>query len=134
VKANLSFTEYFETPIESLWAAVATSAALAEWLMPNGFRPTVGHRFTFRCAGHGRGYIECEVLECDPPRRLVFTWIDSDDAAPMRVEMELRTQGSGTLLVLRHTGPTEPGNEGSLRKGWPGKFDRLRSLLARSRE
>jgi uncharacterized protein YndB with AHSA1/START domain len=133
MNADLAFEEYFETTIESLWAAIATSAALAEWLMPNDFEPKVGHRFEFRCEGHGRGRIESEVLECSPPRRLVFTWIDNDDGEPMRVEIDLRQQGSGTLLSLRHTGPTEPSNASSLESGWPVKFAHLRVLIARSR-
>jgi uncharacterized protein YndB with AHSA1/START domain len=133
MNAHLSFEEYFETTMASLWEAIATSAALAEWLMPNDFQPKVGHKFTFRCAGHGRGWIESEVLECSPPRRLVFTWIDRDDGEPMRVEIELRPEGSGTMLSLSHTGPTEPTNASSLKNGWPRKFEALRALIARSR-
>ncbi|CAG1010793.1 hypothetical protein PHYC_03930 [Phycisphaerales bacterium] len=44
----------------------------AEWLMPNDFKPLVGHRFWFKtdpipfCEDH----TECEVVECEPPRRL----------------------------------------------------------------
>jgi uncharacterized protein YndB with AHSA1/START domain len=133
MNADLSFEEYFETTIESLWAAIATSSALAEWLMPNDFQPKVGHRFNFRCEGHGRGRIESEVLECSAPRRLVLTWIDTDDGAPMRVEIDLRSQGSGTLLSLRHTGRTEPGNAAALKNGWPDKLGHLRVLLARRR-
>jgi len=129
--ADLSFEEYFATTIQSLWDAIATSSALAEWLMPNDFEPRVGHRFTFRCDGHGRGFIESEVLECSPPRRLVFSWIDKDNVEPMRVEIELRSKGDGTVLSLRHTGPTEPTNAGSLQNGWPGKFEYLRLLLKR---
>ena len=133
MNANLFFEEYFETAIEALWEAIATSAGLAEWLMPNDFEPRVGHRFNFRCEGHGRGRIESEVLECSPPKRLVLTWIDTDEGEPMRVEIDLRPQDSGTLLTLRHTGPTEPSNAHSLENGWPRKFDQLRILLARSR-
>ncbi len=133
MNAALFFEEYFETDLETLWEAIATSAGLAEWLMPNDFEPRVGHRFNFRCDGHGRGRIESEVLECLPPKRLVFSWIDADEAEPMRVEIDLRPKGSGTLLLLRHTGPTEPSNASSLENGWPGKFDQLRALLARSR-
>jgi len=131
--ANLSFEEYFETAPQALWEAIATSAALSEWLMPNDFEAKVGHRFTFRCPDHGRGWIDSEVLECSPPTRLVFTWIDKEDGDPMRVEIELRPRGTGTLLSLRHTGPTEPSNESSLKHGWPGKFEHLRALLARRR-
>jgi uncharacterized protein YndB with AHSA1/START domain len=35
-------------PPDKVWRALTQSAMLAEWLMPNDFKPEVGHRFAFR--------------------------------------------------------------------------------------
>src|SRR5205085_4826796 len=66
-------------PREQVWRALTDSATLAEWMFPNDFEPRVGHRFTFRVPGNPRvGFdgltVRCEVLECDPPSRLAFSW------------------------------------------------------------
>jgi hypothetical protein len=61
----------FSQPREQVWSALATSAALAEWMYPNDFEPSVGHHFTFRVppkpeVGFDGLVVRCEVLECDP--------------------------------------------------------------------
>ena len=33
---------------QTVWRALTTAEALAEWMYPNDFEPRVGHRFTFR--------------------------------------------------------------------------------------
>ena len=60
-----------------VWRALTEPALLARWLMPNDFRPEVGHRFTFRTEpGPGfDGIVHCEVLEIVPLQRLVYTWV-----------------------------------------------------------
>jgi uncharacterized protein YndB with AHSA1/START domain len=62
---------YPKDPPQRVWVALTDPRALAEWLMPNTFQPVVGHLFIFQVdpmplCGHKT---ECEVVECDPPRR-----------------------------------------------------------------
>jgi uncharacterized protein YndB with AHSA1/START domain len=47
VKADIDATVVYPHPIDQVWAALTSSAALAAWLMPNDFQPEVGHTFTF---------------------------------------------------------------------------------------
>lgn len=103
---------YPDDPPERVWVALTDPRALAEWLMPNTFKPVVGHRFIFQVdpmplCGHKT---ECEVMECDPPRRLSYTWTvvpfkaDKPKLGPMRVSWELSREGSGTRLRFTHEG------------------------------
>jgi uncharacterized protein YndB with AHSA1/START domain len=56
------------------------------------------------------GINECEVLEVDPPRRLVYHWVvlptrsDRPRPAPMVLTWTLQPAPAGTRLVLEQTG------------------------------
>ena len=100
-------------PPQDVWLALTDPQALAEWLMPNNFEPVVGSRFRFHVdpmPGPYAGGSECEVLEADPPRRLVYTWacLRKDPAklqpSPSRVTWTLTPEGAGTRLMLEHSG------------------------------
>lgn len=99
-------------PPEEVWTALTTPEALAEWLMPNNFLPEVGRVFRFHVdpmPGFS-GISECTVLEVEPPRRLVYSWVvlpkvaDATPPPPMTVEWTLTPEGQGTRLRLRQTG------------------------------
>ncbi|KIT17335.1 SRPBCC family protein [Jannaschia aquimarina] len=64
-------------PPERVWRALTDSDAIAVWLMPNDFRPEVGHRFTMttKPAPGFDGTVRCEVLTLDPPKELSFSWV-----------------------------------------------------------
>jgi len=66
-------------PREQVWRALTDSIALAEWMYPNDFEPRVGHHFTFRVppnpkVGFDGIIVYCEVIECEPPSRLTYSW------------------------------------------------------------
>jgi uncharacterized protein YndB with AHSA1/START domain len=105
-------------PVPAVWQAITDPAALAAWLMPNDFAPTVGHRFRLD-ARPAYGFIDGEVLEIEPPNLLRCRWIV--DTVPTTVTIQLQAEGTGTLLRLEHTGlPPEP--RASFEGGWGGKF------------
>lgn len=101
---DLRFEIVYEQPRERVWAALTDSAALAAWLMPNDFAPRLGHRFQFRTkpAPGFDGIVDCQVLEIEPPRRLVYSW--AGGGIDTRVIWTLEEAGSGTRLVLEHRG------------------------------
>ncbi|MAG58329.1 MAG: ATPase [Planctomycetes bacterium] len=100
--------------IEKVWVALTDPRALAEWLMPNDFRPEVGHRFVLQVDGAPRmnfsGLNECEVLACDPPNRMVWSWVVVPGKAgrerpeAMTLTWSLSPVGEGTRLVLEQDG------------------------------
>ncbi len=102
-------TAVYRHPVEDVWAALTDPRALAEWLMPTTFfEPRVGEKFRFQFDPERlcpTGVVDCEVLESDPPRRMVWSWKHRapEGAAqppPMRVEWTLVPIEGGTRLEL----------------------------------
>jgi uncharacterized protein YndB with AHSA1/START domain len=96
-------------PPEQVWRAIADRDALADWMFPNDFEPRVGHPFTFRVPPNPRQnfdglVVQCEVLECDPPRRLVFSWSAGGPVVDTRVSFQLEPEAGGTRLDFEHSG------------------------------
>jgi uncharacterized protein YndB with AHSA1/START domain len=91
-------------PVEAVWSALVDPAQLAEWLMPNDFRPAVGHRFTFRTKPRPGfdGVVHCEVLALDAPDLLRYSWRGGPMTEPSVVTWELSATAAGCRVVLRH--------------------------------
>lgn len=104
MKRDLRFEAVYDHPIERVWRAITDSQAIAQWLMKNDFEPRVGHKFQLRAkpVGGWDGIVNGEVLECQPPRRLVYTW--KSNVIDTRLSITLEPAGNGTRLVLEHTG------------------------------
>jgi uncharacterized protein YndB with AHSA1/START domain len=103
----ITLTRVYPYPPERVWRALTDPAALSEWLMPTDFEPRVGHRFQFKAfpVPGWRGVVDCEVLELEPPRRMVLSWAGHEDMKqPTRVTWTLEPDGDGTRLTLQHAG------------------------------
>jgi uncharacterized protein YndB with AHSA1/START domain len=78
---------------------------------------------------------EChgEILECDPPRVLVYTWIANwhDDAKRSTVvRWELTPKAGGTLVKVTHSGLTHlPIARKDYTGGWPGVVEILKKFV-----
>lgn len=74
---------------------------------PNDFEARVSHQFTFRVPPKPQlpnGLIvHCEVLKCEPPKELVFTWIVGD-FLDTRVSYRLEAVDGGTRVLFEHSG------------------------------
>jgi uncharacterized protein YndB with AHSA1/START domain len=95
-------------PQEQVWRALVDSTALAEWMFPNDFAPHIGHRFTFRVPPNPKAkfdgmIVHCEVIECEPPDRLAFSW-SAGGLVDTRVSFRLEPDGEGTRLLFEHSG------------------------------
>lgn len=70
-----------------------------------------------------------EVVECDPPHRLVHTWgWEGDENVPpgaTTVEYELRPEGEGTLLRFTHRDLPSKQSAESHTEGWDHYLPRL---------
>lgn len=110
---------YIKAPAEAVWAAITTP----EWSQRYGYSGAVeyqlhpGGRFAayanegMRAMGAPEVAIDGEVIEADPPRRLVQTWRVLMDAsmaaeAPSRVTWEIDERPGGmTRLTVTHELP-----------------------------
>lgn len=97
---------FYPQPPERVWQALTDPRALAAWMMDNTFEPRVGHRFQFQyplCPGEVLR-INCQVIELEEPKRLVYTWEDSSKLPPSYVIWTLESVAGGTQLRLEHQG------------------------------
>jgi uncharacterized protein YndB with AHSA1/START domain len=134
VRLDVSFTEDFAQPIEEVWHAITDSHMLTLWLMGNDFEARVGARFVLRqtdAAPWWRGWVECEVLELKEPTRMVWSWSDGSEDGPTWVVFELRREGEGTRLTLRHYGDAGDEMAKMVCDRWPIKLRGLASVLER---
>lgn len=105
--------------------------------MPNDFLPEEGRKFTF-VPDHPtpwEGNVECEVLELEPGKRMVWSWRTRGMERASRVAIELIPKARGTELVFRHRGVAEGPVAGGLEDGWPEMLAGLgRGLGANGKE
>lgn len=118
MKRDLKLEQFYKEPQDVVWKALTEPALVGRWLMPmEGFRPRKGTRFQFRSPrmmASWNGVVDCEVLDAEAPRKLVYTWrgqgMDgkpNEDFSATTVTWTLeptRTAGGGTVLRLEHTG------------------------------
>ena len=102
----------FLQPPEVVWDYLTNSELLAQWLMPNDFKPVAGHKFQFGAKPKFPlgfdGRIYCEVLEIVPYRKLVYSWkgglSKENPSLDSIVVWTLTPTDSGTVLTLEHKG------------------------------
>lgn len=129
-------------PPEKIWRTLTRSELIAKWLMPNDLEPVVGHCFTFctRPMGDWDGVVNCEVLACEPPRLLRYSWKGGSDSNPAygarldsTVTWTLTPVEGGTQLHLVHDGFVFPGNRfayEAMSPGWGRALDGVGRVAA----
>ncbi len=125
---------------EKVWRTLTDSSLIARWLMPNDFVPRLGHRFTFKTLpmGDWDGVVHCEVLACEPPHLLRYSWTGGSDTNPAYgsrldsvVTFTLSPRPEGTFLRMEHAGFRLPGNAMAydmMTPGWGKLIDRIDQL------
>jgi uncharacterized protein YndB with AHSA1/START domain len=127
---------------EKIWRTLTTSELIGRWLMPNDFAPRVGHRFNFRTKpmGDWDGVVHCEVLDCEPPRLLRYSWKGGSDSNPAYgsrldsvVTWTLTPVDGGTHVRMVHDGFVFPGNRfafDAMSPGWGRVLDSIGRVTA----
>lgn len=103
---EITLERLYPYSIEKVWEAIATSEALAEWLMPNSFKLEQGHEFTFQTKPQPGfdGIVRCKVIAFEVPTKLQYTWQGGPLKKPTTITFELQATPEGTLLRLRQSG------------------------------
>jgi uncharacterized protein YndB with AHSA1/START domain len=119
----------FQQPVETVWEFLTTSELLAQWLMPNDFKPIVGHKFQFKTKPRVKfgfdGIVYCEVLDLVPYQKLSYSWKGGPGNGKINLDSvviwTLRRKENGTELILEHKGFKGWGNYITylvMNKGW----------------
>lgn len=133
---HLIRVEYdLSAPPEKVWRALTEPKLLERWLFPNNIVPMVGQRFAFHTtsAPGFDGVIECEVMEAEPFRRLVYSWQSGPINTVVAWALE-PTAAGGTRLSLIHDGfgPEDGLIYELLEKGWSNRSAGLLKQLVLS--
>ena len=108
-KGIVRMEDRFDTDIDDLWSALTDPRRLARWIAEVDGDLRLGGEFHRASAdGESTGRVDA----CEPPRRLVVTFRDSDpqpgQPAQTEIEVTLSPDGDGTLLVAEERGLPVP--------------------------
>ena len=123
---------YIAATPEQVWRALTESEFTKQYYYGNtvesDWKP--GSPMVYRGAD-GEPSIECEVVEADPPRRLVHTFFfPGTDESPSRCTWSIEARGSASLLVLTHDEfDGETSTYRSVAHGWVPILSGLKTLL-----
>lgn len=134
--------EFLPQSPSRVWQALTDPELMKDWLMPNDFKPVVGHRFSFTTepieATNFSGSIACQVLEIRPEELISYSWTDPENPAGSDwvITWTLRPEGRGTRLFLEHSGfdpddATQQLSRKIMNGGWRSRIvPRLAEVLA----
>lgn len=97
----------FSVPIHKVWTAITEKDQMKEWYFQlEEFKAEKGFKFRFSGGDENVQYLhECEVLECDPPNKLSYSWRYPEYEGYSVLTWELFDEGGNkTRLRLRHEG------------------------------
>ena len=134
-KPEFVYVTYIETTPEKLWQALTDGDFTPRYWFGAHLRSDwkVGSSFEMV---HSDGTVSDtgKVVECDPPRRLAYTFINMSDKykdeVPALATFVLEPYGNLVKLTLTHRGLSEGSKFfDGISKGWPAILSSLKSIL-----
>ncbi|GER07294.1 ATPase [Iodidimonas muriae] len=131
-------------PIQRVWDHLVIGELRQKWFAGGTMDPHPGGRLVFefdhrrisqspppeKYKDHcGAMTSQAEIVDYDPPHRLIFTWPEPDSAPHSRVTITLSEKGSKVLLHLRHERLEIPQARPGIAAGWHAHLDLLSDLL-----
>jgi uncharacterized protein YndB with AHSA1/START domain len=136
-RSTFAYVTYIRTTPQKLWSALTDDV---EFMKQYWFGVHCESRWTAgsswkMVAADGQLLDAGEIVEADPPRRLVIRW-RHQNKPELRAEgeslctMELEPSGTAVKLSITHTIEREPSNLiVAVSGGWPKVISNLKSLL-----
>jgi uncharacterized protein YndB with AHSA1/START domain len=133
------YVTYIATTPQKLWQALTEGAFTRQYWFGQTIESdwALGSRVVFRNGSEVHDY--GEVLECEPCRRLSYSWhVEYHEVfrreKPSRVTFELEPMGNEVKLTVTHD-QFEPGSKvrDAVSNGWPLILASLKSLLETGR-
>lgn len=143
-KPSFVYVTYIRTTPEKLWAALTDSQTIRKYwssiTAESDFKPGSSWRLKF---DDGRVADTGEILEAEPPRRLVIRWrnefrpeLKTEGYSRCTMEIEMADYypdfgGKAAKLTIRHEIEGEGGGKfiEAVSGGWPKVLSNLKSLL-----
>jgi len=129
---------FYPHPPEVVWDYLTDPELMAQWLMPNDFKPVPGHEFQFKTkpipAFDFDGIVYCKVLEITPFTSLAYSWqFGSGDGTLHNsvVNWTLTPKDNGTELLLVHNGfdQTDTPIFAAMEAGWLQNMNKIVQLI-----
>ena len=136
-KPTTVYTIYIAATPEKVWQALTSAEFSQKYFFGNSvaIEQRVGGAFIVRTPD-GALHISGEVFECDPPRKLTFTFNVNwpaliEKLGPTLVSYEIEPAGNATKLTMTesHDRPIDDDILSGGRQGWPAILSSLKSLL-----
>jgi uncharacterized protein YndB with AHSA1/START domain len=131
---KLIFEIYIRTTPDKLWRALTEPEFTRQYFHGSEIRSTLkkGEPFLSTLAD-GSKMVDGEVLDCDPPNKLVHTWRVHWNPALShelsKVSYEIEPIGENCKLTVVHQVENAPLTAGTVKGGWPPILSSLKSLL-----
>jgi uncharacterized protein YndB with AHSA1/START domain len=135
-RSTFTYVTYIRTTPEKLWSALSDAAFMKQyWFgMSCESRWTPGSSWKL-VTGDGQILDAGEIVEAEPPRRLVIRW-RHQNKPELKAEgdslcrMELEQSGTAVKLSITHTIERDPSKLiAAVSGGWPKVISNLKSLL-----
>jgi uncharacterized protein YndB with AHSA1/START domain len=129
---SLRFSKQIETSLDVVYRAFTNASCLREWLSDGASTlPKPGGRIMM---WWNSGYFTAgEYLVLEPGHQIVFTWHGKAEPATTEVSVHLTPEGSGTKVVLIHSGIGSDVSWNDVRneinRGWEKGLENLASIL-----
>jgi uncharacterized protein YndB with AHSA1/START domain len=136
-KPAIVYTIYIATTPEKVWQALTSAEFSKQYFFGNSVEVDlrVGGAFIVRTPD-GALHISGEVIECDPPKKLIVTfnvnWPELiDKLGPTLVSYEIEPSGEAVKLTLTQSQDRVLSDDilSGGRSGWPAILSSLKSVL-----
>ena len=136
-KPEFVYVTYIRTTPEKLWQALTSAEFSKQYFFGNSveIEQRIGGAFIMRTPD-GALHISGEVVECEPPRKLTFTFNVNwpaliEKLGPTLVSYDIEPAGDAVRLTMTesHDRPLSDDILSGGRQGWPAILSSLKSVL-----